>query len=169
MTAYLITGSPGAGKTSLMHELARRGYAAYSTDEVPGLTAHYDAATGKKLDFHPPAPVDYTKYAWNWDIDMLKKLLASSDQVFVGGITSNTLDNLDLFDKVFVPHPSLTELERRITTRTNNDFGKHPDELAMILKDHEGSDNFWRNKGAIIINADKPIEQIADDILAHLA
>jgi broad-specificity NMP kinase len=168
MPAYLITGSPGAGKTSIIDELARRGYAAYNTDDMPEITRFYDLRTGDRMDSGPPAPIDFSRYAWNWNIDALKKLLKSADTVFVGGITSNTLPNLGLFDRIFVPHPSLTELERRIVTRTNNDFGKHPDELADILKDHDGSDDFWRSKGAIIIHADRPIKEIADEILSHI-
>jgi broad-specificity NMP kinase len=169
MAAYLITGSPGAGKTSIIEELQRRGYAAYNTDDMPEITRYYDLHTGKRMDSNPPAPIDFARYAWNWNIEALKKLLNSADIVFVGGITGNTIPNLNLFDRIFVPHPNLSELERRIITRTNNDFGKHPDELADILKEHDGSDEFWRSKGAVVINADRPIGEITDDILAHIA
>jgi hypothetical protein len=169
MHAYLITGSPGAGKTTVIHELKRRGLNAHETDEN-GMTSFYDLKTGEKLDKSPPAPIDFTRYAWNWDVAAIKRLIVRADEgpIFFGGIASNTTDNLQLFDEVFVPHPSLDTLQHRIMTRTNNDFGKHPAELADILKDHSGGDKWWAKQGAIILDGNQSVKKIVDDILERV-
>ena len=168
MGKYLITGSPGVGKTSVVEELTKRGYKAYNTDNYREITWFDDLQTGKPLKNKPPATFDPTRHGWNWRLPALKKLLNSAKNVFVSGVTSNTIENLDLFDKVFVLHIGLDTLKDRLTDRANNDFGKHPDELREVLKDHDGSDIFWKNKGAIIINAEQPIIKVVDDILAHI-
>jgi AAA domain-containing protein len=169
MAAYLITGLPGAGKTTIIQELQKRGYNAHETDEN-GMTSFYDLKTGRKLDKAPPAPIDFTRYAWSWDVAAIKRLIASTQgtPIFFGGIAGNTVDNLELFDKVFIPYPTLDTLKHRLKTRTNNDFGKHPDELADILKDHSGGDTWWAKQGAIILDGDQSVEKITDDILERV-
>ena len=168
MPAYLITGTPGAGKSSIIEELKRRGYAAFSADEDLNITAHFDIATGEKLAKAPPAPIDHSKYAWNWDIPLIQKLIAENDIMFLAGTSHNMWQNLGLFDKIFVPHPSADKLKRRLLSRTNNDYGKHPDELAEIMRDHETDEDFWGSKGSVIINGDQPIKKIVDTILEYV-
>lgn len=170
MTKVLITGPSGAGKSTLAWELSRRRYAAYSTDDVPGLTHHHDTLTGQVMTSTPPAPIDFSRYLWNWDVAKLKQLLDSADPVFVAGWTGNTDENLHLFDHVFALVPSPEIAGQRVLSRPDsvNDFGKHPDELADILSDIEISKDYWTSRGATIIDADQPIRQVADDILARI-
>ena len=169
MSAYLITGYPGSGKSSVADELSRLGYKAYNTDDVPGLTAHYEIASGRKLDQAPPAPIDFTTHAWNWDIPALKKLLNQPGPVFAAGITSNTLDNLDLFDGIFYLDVDWPTLKHRLLNRSDNDFGKHPEELAELEKeDYTSNLHFWQSKGAVRIDASRPIAQVARDIIDHV-
>ncbi len=164
----LITGLPGAGKTTIIRELQKRGYNAHETDEN-GLTSFYELRTGKKLDKAPPSPIDFNRYAWNWDIPTIKRLMTHTQKpIFFGGIASNTADYLDLFDRIFVPHPSLEVIKHRIMTRTNNDFGKHPDELADILKEHSENDKWWLAKGAIILDGNQSVSKIVDKLLSYL-
>lgn len=168
MTSILITGSPGIGKSETIGELKRRGYKAYDTDDMPEITGYYDIATGERITYRLPSPRDQTKHAWNWQIPALKKLIDTDGDVFIGAITANTVGNLDLFDLKFALHASAETVKHRLKTRTTNDFAKHPEELRGVLESHEGSDDFWKNKGCIIINAEQPLEKVADDILQNL-
>jgi hypothetical protein len=149
-------------------ELQKRGYTIYDTDGMADITSFYDVRSGAKLREHPPSPIDFSRYAWRWDVKALKRLLHKNQPVFVVAITANTADNLHLFDKVFVLNPDVETLRHRILARTNNSFGKHPDELARTLKHHEGSDRFWRSKGAIIIDANQPLDGVVEEILGHI-
>lgn len=85
---------------------------------------------------------------------------------FVCAITSNTLELLHLFDSVFVLHVDEGTLAERLRSRTDNDYGKHPHELAEVLAHHRGSDEFWRSRGAIVVDASPPVEKVVDAILA---
>jgi serine kinase of HPr protein (carbohydrate metabolism regulator) len=49
MTAYLITGEAGVGKSSVAAELQRRGYLFYGGDKTPNLTYHADSVTGQLI------------------------------------------------------------------------------------------------------------------------
>lgn len=44
MTAFLVTGNPGSGKSALAHELARRGFPVIDPDDDPELARWADAA-----------------------------------------------------------------------------------------------------------------------------
>ena len=169
MSAYLITGEAGSGKTSIIHELARRGYSTFNTDDMPDITRFYDLNTGQPTVTAPPAPIDFTRYAWNWDIPALQKLLTQAPSPgFFGAITSNSNANFHLFKQVFVLIPSLANLKHPLQTRTANDFGKHPDELAGILKSFDQTGDYWRRNGAIVIDANPPVAIVADDILNRI-
>ena len=167
MSAFLITGSSGSGKTTVAEELQRRGYTAYNTDTMPEVTSLYDMATGKAISLHdwPPAPLDTKRYHWNWDLRELRRLLESDHPVFIAAITSNTKENLHLFDDVLVLNPSVETLEHRLLTRTNNNIGKHPDELAGILDKHAKSADMWRSLGARLIDGDQSLNEVVDTIV----
>lgn len=165
MASILITGSPGTGKSATIGELHSRGYRAYDTDNMPEITGYYYAKTGKPLATKPPSPRDFNKHVWNWRLPALKKLIDVDEDVFIGAITANTVDNLYLFDLTFVLHASTETVKHRLKTRTTNDFAKHPEELRGVLESHEGSEDFWKSKGCIIIDAEQSVEKVADDIL----
>jgi len=50
--------------------------------------------------------------------------------------------------------------------RTNNDFGKHPDDLARQLEWNKWAVKYAKSIGAIVIDATQPIERVVDDILS---
>ena len=166
MSAYLITGFSGSGKSTVAHELARMGYAAYDTDDMRDITRHFDMELGRYMNEAPPAPIDYYRYSWMWDVPALKALINQPAPVFIAAITSNTEENLHLFDQVFYLDADWHTLEHRLLTRTTNDFGKHPDELADLKKDFPKGREFWLNKSTVI-DSTQPVALIAKDILAH--
>ncbi|MGW0230785.1 AAA family ATPase [Actinopolymorpha singaporensis] len=170
MSVYLITGSSGAGKTAVAEELQRRGYTAYNTDTMPEVTSLYDMATGEAISLQnwPPAPLDTKRYHWNWDLQALRKLFDSGDPVFVAAITSNTKENLHLFDSVFVINPTVETIMHRLITRTSNNIGKHPDELAGILESHTKSAAMWQSLGATLVDGDQSLGEVVDTILCHI-
>lgn len=169
MSVYFITGDPGSGKSTVIEELKSRGYTAYNTDDLPDITKLYDLQTDQPVEQWPSSPIDWTRYRWSWDIPALKKLLAESpNPSFAAAITSNSDDNFHLFKQVFALKVSHDTLKHRVLTRTTNNYGKHPQELAGILKRNAVSGEHWHAKGAIIIDADQPVTKVVDGILSHI-
>lgn len=168
---YLITGIAGTGKTSVVGELVQRGFKAYSTDEMPHVTCFEDRISGArfaKLEKEEGRPRDFSKYAWNWQAEGLQELLASSQTVFIGASVMNQYDFIDSFNKLFVLRIDEATLHHRLAARTNNEYGKHPDELMRILSLHEVRERAALEHGAIPIQSAQPLDKVADDILSHL-
>jgi adenylate kinase family enzyme len=113
----LVTGMSGTGKSSVLAELARRGFRSVDTDE-PGWTVEDDEG-GR----------------W-WDEERIAQLLAEDGPtLYVSGTVSNQGRFYERFDAVVLLSAPAEALESRISTRTTNDYGKSPGERRRIL-DH---------------------------------
>jgi hypothetical protein len=166
---YLVTGQAGSGKSSVAAELRRRGFAAYDTDAMEGVTGFDYADTG--LPVGPGEiehPFDLRRISWNWRLDRLLELLESADDVFICAITSNTVELAHLFDRVFVLVPDRETLAERLRTRTTNTFGKHPAEAEPVLNHNDVIADEWRARGGIPIDASRPLAAVVDDLVSRL-
>ena len=167
MSAYLITGYPATGKSSVADELVRRGYTAYNTDAIPGLS-HHVHKDGTPVDLSKGHIEDKSELDWVWDRAKLIKLLHSADQVFICAITSRQHEYYGQFDKIFVLDIDKATLKHRLLTRTTNDFGKHPNEMKMLLEGYESFMEQMLKEGAIQVNAMQPLANVTDDIVAQI-
>jgi uridine kinase len=155
-----IDGISGTGKTTAAKELAKRGYTALDADEAFGY--YGDPETGEPTD-------EETQYNWIWDLDKVKSLAQSSEDatVFVCGGAMNQDRVKDVFNKRFTLVIDDDTMRHRLITRTNNDFGKHPDDLARQLEWNKGASAYAKSIGATAIDATRPIEQVVNDILTQ--
>jgi dephospho-CoA kinase len=103
MRAFLITGNPGSGKSSLAAELSRRGLVAIDTDDL----AFWEDSMG--LPAEPPPDADDAwrlAHRWVWSRARIDEAIAASDDaarmMFFCGIARNQDQMLDLFEKVFL-------------------------------------------------------------------
>lgn len=167
MPAYLITGYPATGKSSVAQELARRGYTAYDTDNMPGVS-HHIHKDGTPVDLSKGHIEDKSELDWVWDKVQLTKLLRSATDVFICAITSRQHEFYDQFDKIFVLMIDEDTLKHRLVTRTTNDFGKHPNEMAMLINGREGFAQQMIKEGAIPIDAVQTLSKVVDDIFREL-
>ena len=161
MTNYLIEGVSGTGKTTVCEELKNRGYKAVEADEE---IAHYaDPKTGLPTEEKNPDN-------WIWNEEKFKKALQrdGNDPIFICGGAMNQEDFKHHFAKTFTLHIDDETLTRRLFTRTNNDFGKHPDELALQLDWNKGAVVYSKQRGTILIDATKPISEVVDEILSQV-
>lgn len=101
---------------------------------------------------------------WMWDPAKVTDSMArDSRQVFFAcGSSRNRDEFLDLFDGVFNLHVDDVTLEQRLRDRTNNDFGKDPAELELMLTLNRLGE---RPHGAIDIDASRSVDEVVDEIL----
>lgn len=169
MALIYITGNSGVGKSSVRRELQKRGYEAHDTDEN-GISSWYHKATGEATE-RPIDEVDrtnewYEQHDWNMSRQRIEELTAQAKEktIFLCGATSNADEMLDLFHQVIYLTVDEVMLQNRLTNRTDNDFGKAPDELSNILGWHRWLEDSYRDKGATMIDAARPLPEVVDDI-----
>lgn len=173
MAFYLITGVSASGKSTIRKELQTIGYDAHDTDE-DDITAWYNKSTKQQVN-RPDNPNDRTQkwlkdHDWMMSATQVEELAktALNKTVFLCGVTSNQFDFYNLFAKVFCLEIDQDTLKQRLANRTTNDFGKTPDELASVLSWHKWFEQESKNKGAIMIDANKSVPDIVAQIQANI-
>lgn len=153
---YLIEGVSGTGKTSVCHELRRRGYHSINGDTE--LAYQGDPKTGEPTD-------GFTHEHHIWNVEKVRALGADQSQTvsfFCGG-SRNFSSFIDLFDRVFVLEIDRDMLIRRLAERPETEWGGRAAEWQTILRLHATKEDI--PKGADVIDASLPIERVVDEIL----
>ncbi|GAA1122239.1 AAA family ATPase [Arthrobacter flavus] len=109
MTRILITGMSGTGKTTLLNELASRGCQTVDTD--------YDG---------------WTTPDGTWDEPRIEDLLKAEPNIVVSGTVKNQARFYPKFAEIILLSVPIDVLLDRIAKRTNNPYGKIPEQLAEI-------------------------------------
>jgi len=153
---YLIEGVSGTGKTSVCHELRRRGFHAINGDTE--LAYQGDPRTGD--------PVEGCAHEHHiWNVDKVRALVADRSRAasfFCGG-SRNFSSFIDLFDEVFVLDVDLDTLNWRLAGRPEDEFGGKPSERELIARLHATKGDV--PKGGVVVDATAPIERVVDEIL----
>jgi len=147
---YLVEGLSGAGKSSVYEELIRRGYRAVSTDR----------AWKSRPD--PDTPLGARASTWDRKKALGELESPEPDVLFVCGSSRDRDRFLPHFTKVFNLRIDDETMRRRLQERTNNDFGKRPEELDLMLRLNRSDE---KPAGAIDIDATRPLHQVVDDVL----
>jgi adenylate kinase family enzyme len=163
----VITGRAGSGKTAVATELKQRGYDAFDTDNIPNLSNWFNVNTGERVTITGNTYVDRSRYSWAWDTATLRQLLDTHDNIFICGGADNDFDFDDWFDRHFVLSIEPELQIEHLQNRTNNDYGKDPRMFHTITEQQAAHISTGRARGAIVIDASKPITAVVDDILAN--
>ena len=168
MPLYSITGISGTGKSTVNAELKARGYESYDGDE-DHLAEWYNIETGQlvKVTIEECTPEFLLHHSRDISREIVEWLAAraSGKKVFLCGAHENEGQLQDLFAATFGMVLDEGALTRRLATRSNNDWGKLPHELAYSLafkeKWYENAQKF----GYVMIDAAQPTESIVDTII----
>jgi hypothetical protein len=152
---YLVEGLSGAGKSSVYEELIRRGYKAISTDRA--WKYHGDPDTGL-LD----RPIHYENSMWDQQKAVSELESPEPKVLFVCGSSRNRDRFLPYFTKVFNLRIDDDTMRRRLQERTNNEFGKQPEEVELMLRLNRSDE---KPAGAIDVDATQPLHQVVDELL----
>jgi broad-specificity NMP kinase len=160
---YLIDGVSGVGKTSVCHELRRRGYTAFNGDR--DLRRGTNPATGDPLMSYPSAEIRHANN--HWDVEKVRQLAAdqTDEAAFFCGGSRNFNEFIDVFDKVFILDLDAETLNQRLDNRADDDWGKSKDERELILRLHATKEDLPRD--GIVIDATQPLVKVVDEILRH--
>lgn len=172
MKKYYITGVPGIGKTTVLNELKKLGYATLDIDYIPDLCQWVNRATGEPVEFLPGGGQEWeNKHTWVCSQDKLAELIAQQDaeQLFVCGLANNQADYLALFDKVFLLQADEQVFLNRMASRDADHFGYHESDRRSVLSWYKDFETRTLRHGGIPIDASQPIEQITADILEEAA
>ena len=162
MKRFLLTGMSGTGKSTVIGELVARGYKAVDADrnefsqwvEVEGSS---DAEV---------APVDGNR-DWMWREDRMQDLLSTEDTdvLFVSGCAENMPRFFPQFDLIILLSAPASVIVQRLQTRTTNQYGKRPDEVARVLRLVERVEPRLRRAAGYEINTNAPLEEVVVTLL----
>lgn len=167
-----ITGVSGTGKSTLRVELASRGYQSFDADE-DGIAAWHLRSTGEEVydpggGNHPDSWLE--NHCWTINLARVEQLarMARDQVVFLCGSVENEDEVWELFDIVICLVLEESTLRERLATRITNKFGKAPVELEAILGWNRTIEATYREFGAIIVNADRTLAEVVDQVLANI-
>jgi shikimate kinase len=145
----LLTGMSGTGKSALVQELRRRGYAAHDAD---------DGFAEARADGR-----------WGWRADLIADLLAQAATrlLFFAGCSEEQAE-LPFDYRVLLTAPRAV-LVQRIRTRTNNTYGQDDQELAQVLADLVEVEPLLRRSADLVLTTTAPTAEIAKVLLRRIA
>ena len=148
MKRILLTGMSGTGKSTVIGELRARGYQAVDMDE-PGWS-----------EYAPDGD-------WVWCEKRVQAFLSREDEevMFVSGCATNQVKFYPQFDEIILFSAPAAVLVERLRTRTNNPYGKHPDELDEVLGYLETVEPLLRRGATHEIDTSAPLEEVVATIL----
>jgi dephospho-CoA kinase len=158
----LLTGMSATGKSTVIRELAGRGYKAVDAD-----CDEYSAwveSTSASDAYGPPVEPGRD---WLWREDRIQALLSAEDAdlLFLSGCAENMGKFLPQFDHVILLSAPANLIEERLSSRTSNTYGKRPEEVARVLALMRTVEPLLRRVAGHEIDASAPLEDVVVAVL----
>lgn len=172
MALVWVTGVSGSGKSSVCASLKALGHRAVDAD-WEGYNRWVHRHTREVVRDPPyPVPSGWLE-TYGWEIDP-ERVVTLAEEVkptvaLLFGSVENEVKVWDYFDLVICLVIDEETLGHRLAARTTNPFGKHPDQLAAALLWNQTMEARYCRYGAAIIDATRPLEAVAEDVVALAA
>lgn len=159
MKRVLITGMSGTGKSSVIQELAVRGYEAYDLD-TPEWSEWIDADPSDALT--PTQGKD-----WVWREDRVRALLSKPEDgtLFISGCAENMEQLFDLIDTVILLSAPVATIMERLATRSPGSYGHVADERRKVTDLISTVEPLLRESADYEIDTRRSIPDTVDEIL----
>jgi shikimate kinase len=158
----LLTGISGVGKSTLTDELVARGYNAIDADTAEW--CEWVEVTDNPEAYGPSVEPDRD---WVWREDRIQALLDSEDTavLFLSGCAQNMRRFLPQFDHVVLLSTPAHLIAERLSSRTNNPYGKHPDDAARVLGLKQTIEPLLRGIAGHEIDTSAPLDEVVAMLL----
>lgn len=162
MKRVLLTGMSGTGKSTVVEELSRRGYKAVDLDCDAFSEWVPFSAEPRSSDSAVEPDRD-----WVWREDRVQALLATEDAdlLFVSGCAANMGKFLPQFDQVILLRAAADVIIERLAARTNNPYGKRPEEVARVLGLMDTIEPLLRNAAGHEIDTSAGLDEVVERVL----
>lgn len=162
MKRILLTGMSGTGKSTVIHELASRGYKAVDAD-----TSEYSQWVEVVDDSDTPGTPVEPGRDWVWREDRIQLVLSAEDAevLFLSGCASNMGKFLPQFDHVVLLSAPAGVLTERLRGRTGNSYGKQPGEIARVLQLMETVEPLLREAARYEIDTRASLEDVVSTLV----
>jgi len=163
MKRILLTGLSGVGKSTVISALTARGYQAVDADSDE--FSEWVAVSSD--DQSPGTPVEPDR-DWVWRAERMQALLANSadaELLFVSGCAPNMGQFLPHFDQVILLSAPAALMVERLATRTNNPYGKTPEEVARVLDLRATVEPLLRRIATHEIDTSVPLDAVVGKVL----
>lgn len=142
MKRVFLTGMSGTGKSTLIAELAARGYGAVDADY--GLSER-----GPDGD-------------WRWREPLIRRLLATEDAdvLFLSGCATNQGKFYPQFDLIVLLSAPAEVILARLAGRTTNPYGKTPAERAEVLENSRTVEPLLRRGAGLELDTSRPLGEV---------
>lgn len=152
MAVIFVTGMSGAGKSTALAELARRGHRVVDTDEA---------------DWSEDVPLAHEPGTERlWREDKMNALLAEhiASTLFISGCVSNQGLFYPRFDAIVLLSAPVDTLLARVVTRTTNPYGKASSERDEIVGNTAAVEPLLRAGATTEIDTRLPPDAVADQL-----
>jgi len=164
MSRVLLTGLSGTGKSTLIEQLAACGFKAVDlgSDEWSEWAEINFAGDPTPGD----SPVEPDR-DWVWREDRVQALLSPPEPgiLFVAGCAPNMSKFRDRFDSIVLLSAPAEVIAERLSTRSDNQYGKRPDELARVLAQRDVIEPLLRKLADREIDTGASVEDVVQSIL----
>lgn len=159
MKRVLLTGMSGTGKSTLIGELAARGYKAVDTDE-DGLSELVNVPADEPTGLDPGQD-------WVWREDRIQDLLSLEDAnvLFLSGCAPNQGKFYPWFDHIILLSAPAEVIVERLATRTNNPYGKRPEDIERTLGLLQTIEPMLRRGAGYEVDASAPLGEVVATVL----
>lgn len=176
MPLNFITGAAGSGKSAVTYEIAARGFSIYDTDDPKhtGIAGWHNLETGEYVAGFNELEVTENltdTHIWRLSNDALDKFQSRSESelIYLCGRLRDPQSVLTASQHIVFLTVSGETIIERLTQRSKMpeevEWGREPWQIERSVIINQQIEKEYRSLGAIMIDADRPLVEVVDDII----